>query len=196
VLSDADTGLTASLKCVRASLPLIVHLLRLLSEGLPVPAVEQDHARRRYYSRKVPHGGWVPWSTSGRQCVDFVRACDYTPFDSPWGLARTAVLGAGPTEVEVVRAATTGRPTTDPPGTVGRQEGNGVLVAAADEWVLLQRTQVDGRRTPPPDLFRLGDRLVVPPNHRTAGVARGPMGSRATSHCIPAPSVDEGSRWN
>jgi len=101
--------------------------------------------------------------------VDFVRACDYTPWPSPWGLARTAARPDSATEtdsateIEVVRAALTGRPTTEPPGTVGPAEDGGVPVAALDEWVLVRRVRVGGRSMSPAAALRPGDRLALPP---------------------------------
>jgi len=60
---------------------------------------------------------------------DFVRACDYRPYASPWGAPRAQLAGR---EVEVLEVAVTGEPSQAPPGTVRRQNDE-TSVAAADE---------------------------------------------------------------
>src|SRR6266513_6476154 len=50
-----------------------------------LPSIRQDPSRRRYFGRTVPAGGQLAWSRPAREVVNFVRACDYLPFHSPWG---------------------------------------------------------------------------------------------------------------
>jgi methionyl-tRNA formyltransferase len=133
-VSERDTGLTLSATCARRGLELVGNLLADLPD---IPAQAQE-GEGRYFGREVPHGGRLPWSLPARRIVDFVRACDYGPFASPWGRPTARLDGR---EVEVLRAATTSEPADAPPGTVG----DSPLVAAADEWVAVERIRVDGQ---------------------------------------------------
>lgn len=156
-ISPSDTGLSLSARCVQLGMPLISELLGCLSLGPEtIPIVEQDVTCRRYYGRDAPHGGWIPWCGPARQVVDFVRACDYGPWPSPWGTPRTGIPG-----VEIVRAARTGDEAGEAPGTVGGSDGSGVLVAAADEWVLVSRLRVDGRSVAPSAVLQPGNSLMA-----------------------------------
>jgi UDP-4-amino-4-deoxy-L-arabinose formyltransferase/UDP-glucuronic acid dehydrogenase (UDP-4-keto-hexauronic acid decarboxylating) len=154
-----DTGLTVSAKCVRHGLPLLTELVAAAERGADaIPAIQQDLSRRRYFGREVPHGGKLDWSLPARRLVDFVRACDYSPFTSPWGHPRTRLNGD---EVAVVKAAASHEPARERPGTVGRVVDDGVLVAAADEWVVLERVQINGRRVDAAEALPKGAMLAT-----------------------------------
>jgi methionyl-tRNA formyltransferase len=153
-----DTGLTLSAKCVRAGLPLLHDLLQAAVRDA-VPRREQPHLIRRYYGREVPHEGRLLWTDSAARIVNFVRACDYAPFASPWGNPRAYLSGR---EIWVLKAARTGEPTDVPPGLIGRQVGSDVLVAAQDEWVRVRRIQAGSSSFPAADVLREGDRFALP----------------------------------
>lgn len=139
-------------------MPLISELLRVLAhDSSGIPVVEQDLAKRRYFGKEVPNGGWVPWSLSARQVVDFVRACDCGPWPSPWGRPRTLVSG---TEITVLRASLTGEEAAVAPGTVGAPDGDGIRVAAADEWVVIRRLRINGRGAAPSTVLSAADALA------------------------------------
>jgi methionyl-tRNA formyltransferase len=141
-LAETDTGLSVSLRCVREGLPLLERLLEDAERGA-IPARAQDLSRRRYFGRQAPQEGRVEWSRTAREIVDFVRACDYFPFPSPWG-SPLASLDRG--DVAILKAARTGRSTGgEAPGTITSEDEGTVAVAAADEWVAVQRVAVEGR---------------------------------------------------
>ena len=146
-LSDDDTGLSVSARCVGHGVPLVERLLAAADAGADrIPVLPQDLTRRRYFRRgEVPDGGKLAWNQPARRVVDFVRACDYLPFSSPWGhpLAR---LGAD--DAEVLKASHTGEPSSVLPGTVREAEDGAAGVAAADEWVLVHRVRYAGRSRP------------------------------------------------
>jgi methionyl-tRNA formyltransferase len=81
----------------------------------------------------------VPWFLTARQVVNFVRACNFSPFFSPWGLPRARkkeqVFG-------ILAAMPTGSPATAPPGTVGCPDGLCIRVACGDEWVSVGKVKV------------------------------------------------------
>ena len=127
-----DTGLSLALRCARKGVEMIKQLVEILaadSDGLPQKP--QDLAQRRYFGREVPQGGRIDWNTPARRIHDFVRACDYLPFTSPWGTPRATLQGR---EVEVLRTERTGKRCEALPGSV-----DGDLVATADEWLRLTK---------------------------------------------------------
>ena len=85
-LEETDTALTVSSKCVKLGIPLILAMLRSL-EAAPASLrmTPQDLSERHYYGREVPQRRRVDWTRPAERIVNFVRACDYHPFASPWG---------------------------------------------------------------------------------------------------------------
>jgi methionyl-tRNA formyltransferase len=157
-LQTSDTGLSVLIQCVRRGLRLVEQLLELMERGDPVPAHPQDLSRRRWFGVGPPEGGRLDWRRPAHCAVDFVRACDYTPFRSPWGFPRCTAHGL---DVAVLAASVDRSQAQAAPGTVARTEGGTVLVAAADAWVRVERVEVDGRQLPAVDVFRDGERLAL-----------------------------------
>jgi UDP-4-amino-4-deoxy-L-arabinose formyltransferase/UDP-glucuronic acid dehydrogenase (UDP-4-keto-hexauronic acid decarboxylating) len=157
-IQDDDTGLTLSAKCVRAGIPLLHALLHDAATGT-VPHRPQPSRIRRYYGREVPQEGRLLWTESATQVVNFIRACDYLPFTSPWGYPRGYLAGR---EVSVLKAMHTGEQSEAPAGTVGQRVGGDVWVAAADEWVRVRRVQVGSITCAASEVLRPGDRFAVP----------------------------------
>jgi UDP-4-amino-4-deoxy-L-arabinose formyltransferase/UDP-glucuronic acid dehydrogenase (UDP-4-keto-hexauronic acid decarboxylating) len=155
-ISETDTGLSLSLRCVREGLPLLERLL-LDAERGAVPAVPQDLDRRRYFGRGAPQDGRIDWARPAREIVDFVRACDYFPFASPWGSPLASLEGA---EIAILKTARSGEQTDGaPPGTVGEVDREAVAVAACDEWVSVLRVAVDGQPRDAADVLRPGSQF-------------------------------------
>jgi methionyl-tRNA formyltransferase len=157
-IEEIDTGLTVSLKCVRNGLVLIERLLTEAStnpEGIPSRA--QDLSQRTYFGKEVPREGWVPWASPANSIVNFVRAFDYFPFKSPWGNPKALLDGH---EVGIAKVFRTPEPCTAAPGTVGRTDEAGALVAAADEWVRVVRVSRGGIYSDAATMLKCGDHLV------------------------------------
>jgi methionyl-tRNA formyltransferase len=157
-IGDDDTGLTLSARCARAGLTLIPELLDAAATGT-IPRRPQPDVARRYYGREVPQEGRLLWTDSAAQIVNFIRACDYLPFTSPWGHPHACLGGS---EILVLKAMRTGERTAAPAGTIGRRNGAEVLVAARDEWVRVQRVQVGMSTFAPADILIPGDRFAIP----------------------------------
>jgi methionyl-tRNA formyltransferase len=157
-IDEDDTGLTLSAKCVRAGLPLLHDLLEGAATN-NVPRIAQPVGPRRYYGHEVPHQGRVIWSESAVRIVNFVRACDFAPFASPWGLPRAYLAGR---EIVILKASLTGERSDALPGTIGPRSGGEVVVAARDEWIRVRRIQVGSSVFPAADALREGDRFAVP----------------------------------
>jgi methionyl-tRNA formyltransferase len=129
-ITDTDTGLTVSLRCAERGVAL---LQRLLADAPAIPRRPQDPSRRSYFGRGVPLGGAIDWRATARRVYDFVRACDYHPFPSPWGVPRARL---GDEEVEVRKVQLTGQPCAARPGAI-RNENGATSVACGDEWLRL-----------------------------------------------------------
>lgn len=167
-IDEDDTGLTLSARCVRAGLPLLHDLLRDAPQGA-VPSSPQPPGPRRYYGQEIPHQGRVIWTESAARIVNFIRACDYAPFASPWGVPRAYLSGR---EIVVLKASVTGERTQVAPGTVGRRIGGDVLVAARDEWIKVRRIQVGSAALLPADALREGERFALPARVELPSAAR------------------------
>jgi methionyl-tRNA formyltransferase len=153
-----DTGLSVMTQCIQRGLGLIERLLALAASGEPIPARAQDLDKRRWFDAGPPDGGRLDWDRPSRQVVDFVRACDYRPFASPWGAPRCALDGR---QVGVLAAHTTGQPAGSLAGTVGEADGDGaVLVASSDEWVRVEEIELDGQAISAGEVLRDGLRLT------------------------------------
>jgi methionyl-tRNA formyltransferase len=157
-IDEDDTGLTLSAKCVRAGLPLLHDLLESASSN-SVPQQPQPGGPRRYYGDEVPHQGRVIWTEPAARVVNFIRACDYAPFASPWGTPRAYLAGR---EIVILKASLTGERSNALPGTVGPRTGVEVRVAARDEWTRVRRIQIGSSVFPAADALREGDRFAIP----------------------------------
>ena len=62
---------------------------------------EQDLSKRHYYGKQVPGDGWLDWSRPARSIFNFIRACDYSPFRSPWGFPKARLDGD---EIGIIKA--------------------------------------------------------------------------------------------
>jgi len=156
-IDEGDSALAVYAKCRKLGIPLILRLLEQLeSDPEALPLACQDAARWHCYGREVPEGGRLNWSQPARRIVNFVRACDFYPFPSPWG-APTARLDGR--EIGILKASRTGRAVDAPPGTVTECEAQGMSVAGEDEAVRVGLINLDGKVMPAPKLLKLGQRL-------------------------------------
>jgi methionyl-tRNA formyltransferase len=154
-IGPEETPLSLTHKCVRHGAPLLARLLDDAAAGA-IPRIRQDLSRRRRFGKQAPDGGRLRWSRPAAEVVNFVRACDYAPFVSPWGLPRARW---GDRTVSILKAARTHLRCEERPGVVARRGGRGALVACADEWVEVRRMQIDGAHVAPEEILKPGDAL-------------------------------------
>lgn len=160
-IAPDDTAVRVAANCVRRGIPLVERLLDDAAGGAGrIPRTPQDLAVRRWHGRGTPHGGRLPWDLPARRVVDLVRAASYAPFASPW-CCPTATLDGR--EIGVLRASHGGGPAGEPPGSVGEARPGGVLVAAGDDWVLVERLRCDGRPAEPAAVLASGGRFDAEP---------------------------------
>ena len=157
-IDENDTALSLAARCVREGLPLMMRLLDVAAKHpAEIPAVPQDIEKREYFPAGVPEGGRLSWQWPAQKIVDFVRACDYFPFRSPWGHPRTSM---GTQELAVVKARRTRLAADSPPGTVGESTGEGVKVASSDEWLLVTKLKIGKESIHPAKVLKVGEKLV------------------------------------
>jgi methionyl-tRNA formyltransferase len=157
-IDPEDTALSVSFKCVREGVALVLRLLDVAAaEPTSLPLLPQNLAMREYFGKEVPERGWLSWSWTADRVVNFVRACDYFPFRSPWGHPLTRL---GVQEFALAKARRTGLPCDSSPGTVGKSTGSGVHVACQDEWILASKLHLAGKYVPAQEILKPGDRLA------------------------------------
>jgi methionyl-tRNA formyltransferase len=157
-IGSEETGLSLTAKCVNAGVPLILRLLEAVARGPSyIPSIPQDLSKREYFGREVPENGNLSWDRPARRIVDFVRASNFFPFRSPWGVPRTK---RGHSTLGILKARLTGTPVDAPPGTVGTERSGGVEVACADEWILVQQVFREGICIPAREAVKAGDQLA------------------------------------
>jgi methionyl-tRNA formyltransferase len=154
-IAPGETPISLTHKCVRAGIPLVTRLLDDALAGA-IPSIPQDASQRQRFGKDAPGKGRLSWSRPATEIVNFVRACDYTPFHSPWGWPRATWRNRA---VSVVKAERTNRLSDAAPGVVGRCDRAGALVACADEWVEVRRMRIDGAAIAPCVILRPGDIL-------------------------------------
>jgi methionyl-tRNA formyltransferase len=160
-LRSSDTGLSVLTQCVRRGLGLLERLLDVVERGEPIPTHPQNLAERRWFGPKPPQHGRLDWSTSARRVVDFVRACDYRPFTSPWGFPRCTAHGVDLAIVKARVARAAGASAALPaPGTVRVTPTGSVRVAAGDGWVEVDEVGVAGAEFPADEVLTNGERLT------------------------------------
>ena len=136
---------------------MVSRLLDALTAN-PVELLEipQDLTLRRRLSPEVPHRGRMIWSLPAQQVVNFVRACNFCPFLSPWGYPQAR---SGKYEFGIVEATLTECSTEASPGTVGSLDDVGVRVACSDEWISVGKVNVQKKFLHAAEILRSGDRL-------------------------------------
>ena len=157
-IESEETGLSLTVKCVNIGVPLILRLLEAAAQGPSnIPLIPQDLSKREYFGREVPENGNLSWNRAARRIVDFVRASNFFPFRSPWGVPRTR---RGDSTLGIIKAQLTGTPVDAPPGTVGTARSGGIEVACAEEWILVRQVLREGKCIPAREALKAGDRLA------------------------------------
>jgi UDP-4-amino-4-deoxy-L-arabinose formyltransferase/UDP-glucuronic acid dehydrogenase (UDP-4-keto-hexauronic acid decarboxylating) len=160
-LQPDDTGLSVLMKSVQRGLRLVERLLDLAERGESIPARPQELARRRWFGAGPPDGGRLDWNCPALRVVDFVRACDYRPFPSPWGAPRCVAHGLDLAVLEARVAQGREGGSVAAPGAVRSTStsSGSVLVAAADAWVEVIEVEVSGEEMAAAEILRDGEQL-------------------------------------
>jgi len=138
-------------RCVQRGIEMTEELLAAASlHPQVIPRIPQDLSRRRYFGKKAPQDGRIRWDLPAASVANFVRACDYAPFPSPWGHPSTVLFDR---QMEVIKVTRTFLPCGQQPGTVRLSGEGGLHVACADEWLALLKLNIDGRFVTPAELL-------------------------------------------
>lgn len=156
-VTESDTGLTLSAKCVTHGLPLIEKFLEDLHNPDTITTRKQNHGERVYYSRNnIPGGGKINWNSPAGKIDAFVRACNYSPFQSPWGHPKTNL---GDLEISILKTEITDIPGKEKPGTVGKPIDGKAAISTADNWITVKRCFVDGKHVEASEIIKPGSVL-------------------------------------
>lgn len=158
-ISSSETGLSLSAKCVKQGLPLINKLLKTIHANPDsLTPQKQDLSLRSYYSgKKIPNEGIIQWDNPAENIDAFVRACNYSPFQSPWGYPKTT---NGNSEISILKTEISDQSCNEIPGTIGNPINEKTSIATGDYWVLVNRCIVDGNHTDASSILRPGDILT------------------------------------
>ncbi len=94
----------------------------------------------------------IDWNQPAKRIYDFVRGL--SPYPGAW-----TTLGPKDTVLKVYGAAKTGQPADGEPGMLVA-DGRRLLIAAADEWLLLTEVQLAGKKRMAADAFLNGNRDI------------------------------------
>lgn len=156
-IGPEDTGLSLNVRCTRAGLGLMRRLVEAAARGPDeIPEERQDFAAYECFGPDAPQGGAIRWSSPARSVFDFIRACNFGPYPSPWGEPQASLRGQA---VAIPRAGRLEGAVDAPPGTIVAVDRSGARVACGDGWLLIPALRVDGRDLPVADILRPGDHL-------------------------------------
>ncbi|MFC1807106.1 methionyl-tRNA formyltransferase [Candidatus Omnitrophota bacterium] len=156
-IDENDTGLSVLQKCMTFGTPLIKKLIQTVSnDSSTIPSVPQDLNKGRYFDGSVPQKGRLIWAKTAEEIVNFVRACNYHPFDSPWGYPKTKYNNRN---IQIAEAIKTGISCDKMPGSVGKVTKDGALIASGDEWVLVKTVISEYKRSSSLDILQVNSHL-------------------------------------
>ena len=156
-IDDNDTGLSLTRRCIDAGLADVRRLLDLAAvDPGALPRIEQDLSQRTYFPAAIPRNGRIDWRRPAREVFNFVRACDFAPFPSPWGNPTSTMNGQ---EIRILKVALTDLATDMPPGRIVDRDGPEVFVACGQGVVAVRNLRVSGAPAVPSDVLKPGDRL-------------------------------------
>lgn len=132
-ITPRDTGLSLYMKYIKEGIPLVEEILSMISHGKGVPRVKQDQSKRHYFLDKEALDGRILWEGNQKEILDFFRAANYAPFQSP-----TYVPVAKYEGVEVIMGkAKAAEGESGVPGKILSIEPKGLVVGTATDpiWV-------------------------------------------------------------
>jgi methionyl-tRNA formyltransferase len=163
-LTERDTGFSVSITCAKVGLQMIGTLLKALhDEPDQIPRVSQDFSKRRYFDRQAPFEGKVQPNMTAIELERFVRASAYFPMPSPIGYPTVDVDGNA---VGLMKVSRTHTITEAEAGSIRNSDGV-ILLAASDEWLAIERVQIEGRAVDANSVLQGGQKLRY-----QAGVSR------------------------
>lgn len=145
-LAPDATGLSVSRQCTMDGISLIRQLLA--TDPACIPRKTQNLSDRRYYKLERPFNGKVPWEQA-ESVERYVRACNFYPLPSPWGIPTIEHDGAS---IGMMEVAVTDEPCEGEPGRL-EMRGQRWFVSTGDFWVELKKLLYDNKRVTPHAAF-------------------------------------------
>jgi UDP-4-amino-4-deoxy-L-arabinose formyltransferase/UDP-glucuronic acid dehydrogenase (UDP-4-keto-hexauronic acid decarboxylating) len=160
-LSAEDNALSVTRRCLRQGLSLLTDMLDMIEETMRAPELlEQSTTGGRYYLAKEKPDMRLDWRQPSAELLNLVRAADFHPFPSPWGLPVTTFRGQ---RLQVLRMRQCSEPLKRAaPGTVVGVYNGTAIVAAGDKAVRLERVLLDGCSVCAGTIVGVGTRFHCP----------------------------------
>ena len=158
-ITENDTGLSVALRCVQLGVPLLLKMLDIAFRNpKAIPHRPQELGQRTYFGREVPQKGRILWERPARQVFDFIRACDYGPFPSPWGRPQSTYQGR---QVSVTKCALSETKSKELAGSIIRDEKGDFYAACSDEWLQIKKMFAAERSMSPAECLSEGGQFEV-----------------------------------
>lgn len=151
-IDPEDTGLTLSSRCVERGIPLIKRLLEDAGTGA-IPRLPQPEGPSSHHGREAPNDGWVDWTQPASRIAAHLRASDFRPLPSPWGLPKARL---NDTVIELAQARANGDPSDRSPGRIEAASDEGVWVATGAGSLQVLKVKIDGRTRPATEVLAPG----------------------------------------
>lgn len=138
-----DTGLLLFTRCLRAGIELFARVVGQIARGEAFVDMPQDLSRRRLYRHREALDGRIDWNWTASGVIDFIRAGNYEPLQSPSYVAQLDMVEG--IKIEVLRATYEG-PTAEPSGAIIEISDAGPLIACGDRNAIrIARARSDGQ---------------------------------------------------
>lgn len=82
-LDGNETGLSLYLKCISEGTKMFQQAIETIISGGQIPSIPQDLKLRKLYTHKMALDGKINFEQSCTQILNFIRAGNYEPFQSP-----------------------------------------------------------------------------------------------------------------
>jgi methionyl-tRNA formyltransferase len=125
-IGHEDTGLSLFCRAQRAAAELMISVIGRIVAGERLEFVSQDLSRRRVYRHRDALDGRINWHLPVQSVINFVRAGNYDPWESPTYIAHFDT--AAGERVQVLRAAAASQ-TGGPPGSLLELARQGPIIA-------------------------------------------------------------------
>lgn len=134
-IGDEDTSFQLNLRCYYAAIAAFRDLIGELENGTAV-RIRQDLSQRTYFPKKMrpENDCLISWEWPADRIARFCRALDFGPMPNAVGQPKALLDGQ---IVPVLQACTTGRPSTEAPGTVLERTAGSFRVATMTEDLVI-----------------------------------------------------------
>jgi UDP-4-amino-4-deoxy-L-arabinose formyltransferase/UDP-glucuronic acid dehydrogenase (UDP-4-keto-hexauronic acid decarboxylating) len=146
-IKPSDTGLSLFQRCIDAGVSAMSAAVQDLLAGKELPRTPQDLSYRRIYRHRDALDARIDWTMPARAVVDFVRAGNYEPFQSPSYTAELDAPRGDSSAPKVLVAAAAAAGGGGGAGAIGEWRDTGPAVTCGDGTaVVLAKIVWNGRK--------------------------------------------------